>query len=319
MTAYYHRLIVSPFPFTLKESIHLMEVVCMKIEISSQPESFHKLFIHSLKVYSKTFFHVFWFSALISIITFLPRIIELSLKEDIFTTLPMTSWHQLWFLLIDLVCLIVFTAILWRIQCALKKQHETILDDLIRAIKKLPLIIVAAIIQMFVVALVGLIIFSLIFLLGSTTISNPFTSHIVVLLSENSRLILALRFISVLAVFVIIYLFFAFYFYLPLILTENKGVFAALKESVYLVWGNWWRTVVFQISPWIVYVFCLVLFRFGLHMNIHVFFVEPEHAFSWLDLIFQIILFLIFVPWFATILLVQLRDLETRKKLLPPK
>jgi hypothetical protein len=110
----------------------------------------------------------------------------------------------------------------------------------------------------------------------------------------------------------IFYIYYLFYFYLPLILTENEGAFSSLKKSAVLVWRNWWRTCVVQILPWACYLIFLVIVREAFKLNLHIYFIDNYSPTIGITCL-QILLFALFIPWPAATLLVQLRDLELRK------
>jgi hypothetical protein len=121
----------------------------------------------------------------------------------------------------------------------------------------------------------------------------------------------------ILPTILIVYIIFAFYFYLALILTENQRIISSLKRSAYLVWGNWWRVANLQLTPWLINLLCLLLIKKYLPVNIHLYFVSGAEPSTFLSTLLNIIIFAIFIPWFGATLLVQLRDLELRKKVLP--
>jgi hypothetical protein len=113
------------------------------------------------------------------------------------------------------------------------------------------------------------------------------------------------------------------YFYLPLIVVDNKGVLAALKSSHRLVWGNWWRTAtVVAVPMFIIMAFYGIL---GLVAGITGVGIavsgggeaEVQRSLETYTLISELAatLFSAFIgPLFAALLLVQLHDLELRRE-----
>ncbi len=265
------------------------------------PETIGQQFIRSLVLYFKALIHVFLFALVLSIIAFTPRITATLTGYDAFFDPSPFEPEKLIFLLIDIGSLILFTAMLWRIKCLIVKRHETVLEDFKTALKKTPFILVAVIIQALVFVLVNSMSLGLYLLAGENT-SLPALSYWII----GSTFIL--QFVA------ITYIYFLFYFYLALILTEDKNAFTALKKSAVLVWGNWWRTCIVQILPWICYFIVLVIIRQTFKINTYIYFFEPPPANpTFYSVLLQILLFAFFLPWPAATMLVQLRDLELRK------
>jgi hypothetical protein len=111
------------------------------------------------------------------------------------------------------------------------------------------------------------------------------------------------------------YLFIAMYFYLPIIVIEHQGIWASLRKSVRLVWKNWWRTFFVQMTPWLIYFICLLLLKYIVNLNISLFYIKTEQIPTLLSLCVQILVFALFLPWIASTLMIQLRDLELRRNL----
>ncbi|MDA8561932.1 hypothetical protein N9L02_02325 [Gammaproteobacteria bacterium] len=105
-----------------------------------------------------------------------------------------------------------------------------------------------------------------------------------------------------------LYLMFLPIFALPIILIENNGIFSSIKKSLYLIWGNWFKVFVLQITPLIVYFLTIVSIKSILCLYIYL----PDIS-NFLLLSIYVILMSIFMPFQASLLLLQLRDLELRK------
>lgn len=272
--------------------------------LAIRPESKGRTIIRGLVLYRQAFFHVFFLAILTSIATFIPRIWTLIVGQNIFLNIPQFSPYRLWLLLINLSSLVFFTALLWRIRCVVTNTHESINDDMKIALKKLIYIFVATLLQtLFIVAVSTFLLFIIFHIL----------SYKRAIITEDlffQMLMLCLF----LAQFIIIgFLFLAFYFYLPLILIENQGIIKSLLKSASLVWGNWWRTFWVQVTPWLVYFLVIILIRYATKLPLYIYFFPLEREPTLLATCVHVLLFAIFLPWFASNMLVQLRELELRK------
>ncbi|MHB1946687.1 MAG: hypothetical protein ACYCQI_01060 [Gammaproteobacteria bacterium] len=277
----------------------------MKVAISSQPERKSQLLLRSMNLYRLSFTHVFYLALTVSIIAFIPRLFTLMIGQDIFTGVALLNPRRLWLIVIDLGCLMLFTAIIWRIRCVITDAHESILDDIEVAIKKLPYIIVSSFLQFLLLYVVTFFFFVLAYFL-------IFHHNMPELLTIKDEIVSS----SILLVqfTLIMYIFFALYFYLPIIVIENKTILPSLRKSAFLVWSNWWKTFLVQITPWIAYLIIIIIINAITKLNLHVYFVPATQNQSWLATIVHIFLFALFIPFFATTMLVQLRDLELRKE-----
>lgn len=276
----------------------LREDDCMNYTPSTTPETTFQLLRRSWQLYCATFLKVFFLSLILSIIAFIPRIIALIAGRDVVANLPLLSPHQLWLLLIYIADLTLFMAILWRLQCVTTNAHEHLFDDVKTGFKKVPLIIAGALAQF------------LVFILVSITAIGV-NLYMVQQNLVSSKDILGILIIGLPAAFQFlfcVYAFYLLYFYFPIILTENEGAIASLIKSAKLVWGRWWKTFWTITIPWIIYVIVLILFvKFGFRMHVY-FYNLPTLTIS--STILHIIIFAIFIPWFAATSLVTLRDLE---------
>lgn len=105
-----------------------------------------------------------------------------------------------------------------------------------------------------------------------------------------------------------VYLFVAFFMIQPLILFDNKGSFAALKDSIMLVKGNWWRSFVILFLP----TFAVSNFLYWLIFAVYRF---PTQK-IWYVLIGCNMLIVTFLfPFIVACILVQFKDLKLRKQL----
>jgi hypothetical protein len=278
----------------------------MQVALATQPESIDRLVWRSLKLYVKGLPRVFFFSLVLSIIVFIPRLSALIYAKEFKLSLITQSTQVCWLILIEIGVLFIFTSMLWRIRCVLYQEHESIFSDMKIAIKKLPLVLAAAFIQIAFFAILMTIAFVFGFyltqyeMMASAVMQSQITFFAAALLALNF--------------WFIIYVYYLVIFYLPLILTEDKGIIASLKQSIFLVWSKWWRTFLFLLIPWFFYVVGLIIIRKMFNVDLHIYFIEPVIQSTWPAVITHILIFAIFVPWVASALLIQLRDLELRKK-----
>lgn len=274
----------------------------MQFTPAIKPETIMQQSIRSMRLYFKAFLHVFFFAFLLSIVVFIPRILTLFTNQDLYPT-TFFAWSNLLILLVDIGALILFTSMLWRIKCRITERHESFIDDLMVALKKTPQILVAVVIQVFVIILLNLA------ALGIYMLAEQHA-----LLTSEAKIYWLVSGVFFLQSIALLYLYFLFFFYLALILTEDQTAFSALKKSVMLVWKNWWRTFLVQCLPWLVYFILLIIIRDILHIDINLYFFQMPEV-TIMIVLLQLILFALFIPWPAATMLVQLRDLELRKNI----
>jgi len=274
----------------------------MQFAPATQPESNWDVIKRGWNLYNASFSHVFILALSLSVVAFLPRLVSFALGTNIVIALPPYSPHRLWFTLIDIVCLIFFTCIMWRIRCFVLGKHERITEDFNVAFHKWPLILVASIIQTLLYFILLITITSYFSYLAQTGIlfkTNP-VSICMVILPAAVQLLFN------------VYVFFLLLFYLPLIVTENSTIIGSLKRSAELVWRNWWRVFYVQTFPWFCYVLVIILIKVVTHFPIHLYFFQVNKA-TLSGLYTHLFIFGMFIPWWATSLIVQLHDLELRK------
>jgi len=281
----------------------------MRYKISTQPETTRQLIIRSLRLYGFAFSKVILLALALSITNFIPELLGFITNIDVFYTSSLLSSQRFGLLLAYVVSLLLFTAILWRIRCLIRHAHETVEDDLKIALKKIPSILIAVIVQAFI------------FILASLATVSFYTyllqHHGDFIFSTNRFLnFIMLLFFSLPFLFNI-FITVLFLFYLPLILTENMGVISSLKQSANLVWKKWWRTLLVQAIPLVCYLAILYVINRHTVIKIPVDFFLPGTPPTLLAVLIHLLLLALFIPWVAATLLVQLRDLELRKKLSP--
>ena len=266
------------------------------------PEQIHQQFNRSLKLYFKALSHVIFFALLFSIIVFIPRLTMLAFHQEMWPN-SILNWNSLLLLVVDIGALILFTSMLWRIKCRITGRHESFFDDLMMAVKKIPQILIAVLIQVLVFVLINTLVMGFYFLIKNHAV-----------LTNQKPVYALIGGTFLLEAFALIYIYFLFFFYLALILTEDQTALSALKKSVMLVWKNWWRTFCVQLLPWVTYFIVLLIIAMVFDIEINIYFFQSVNV-SFLIVLLQILLFAVFIPWPAATMLVQLRDLELRKNL----
>lgn len=278
----------------------------METILPSQPAGYKQLIKTSFALYQSSFTRIVVMALLLSIITFTPRLISIVIGQDLYLNMPLLSPYRLWLLAIDMAALIFFVAILWRMHCVTRGVHEPLIEDFSVGVKKVFYVLVASIIQYSILLAYAAIIISLQIIM---------LKYQYLLMQSQLSFILALSFMlgqTALLTYVTI----LFVFFIPIIAIENKGVIAAFERSMHLSWNHWWSILTIQLTPWICYLIILGLMRNILNLDIHIYFLDQGPHNEWATLI-HIIIFALFIPWVASLLLIQLNDIELRKKMVP--
>lgn len=268
-----------------------------------KPSSYSGLMQKSFDLYQSSLRGVFLLSLILSIIVFIPRMVSYYVGIDVFSEGAGYSSVQLWLVFIDLAAIVFLISIFYRLNCEIGHKHENYSEDLLVGVYRVLLVLAAAVVQTIVMVGVGLLIYQIqMFLYEYEIISTTSwwgSIGLAVFFSSMSLLIL--------------YIYTLFIFYLPIISVETRAVFRALLLSAKLVWNHWWRVFSLQITPWFAYVFALIFLRM-IGLDIHIYFVEGNQS-TVMALIANILLLTLYIPWAASLLLVQLKDQELRLKL----
>ncbi|RDI46545.1 DUF7847 domain-containing protein [Aquicella lusitana] len=276
----------------------------MDTMLPSQPESYRPLINRSFRLYRASFSKVIWPALILSIVIFIPRLISVIVGQDILATLPAFSPYRLWQILINLVALMLFIAIMWHMYCEARGLHEPLVEDIGKGIRKAVSVFIATIIQS-----------AILFGIAAIMLGIQILLHQYNLLFANNWVGIIATSIAFIGQFVLLlYVSVLFIFLVPLIAIEDKGILVALERSVLLAWNHWWRVFSVQLTPWISYIILLFLIRFGLGINIHIFFLQDVPHTIWTSLL-HLLIFALFIPWVAALLLVQIKDLELRHEL----
>ncbi len=280
----------------------------MDTRLQTQPESYRQTISRSLMLYRLSFGKIAIFAFLLSCVVFIPRVISDILGRDLYNQANLLSWDRIWLFILDISSLVFFIAILWHMYCVLLRINEPMLQDLQTGLKKVLSVFVAAFIQCLLVSMVALLAFGIIMLLikmdllfNRSLIGTLFTTAVFF-----GQMIL------------ILYTSTLFFFIIPLIAIENKGIIKALEKSVSLVWNHAWRVFSTQITPWATYIAILIVLKYLVSIDVHIFF-TTKNTHSYSSTIINIVLFTLFIPWVAALSLSQLKDLELRKSLAQTK
>jgi hypothetical protein len=270
--------------------------------IPATPASHRELLRRSFTLYRVSFTRVFWLALLLSLAVFAPRLVAYFIGKKFFADLAPFSPQRLWFVLIELISMLLMVGIFWHINGVLHQHKERLMADIRVGLRKVLWVFIATIIHSAIVLTVASLIYILlIFLFEYRLISVANTWTLIFSIFVFFGQFLLLLYVTTLFIFLV-----------PLIAIENKGIFPAIEKSVALVWNHWWRVFSLQIIPWISYLAFLIVLRYVFLINIHIYFVK-EGNLSLPLILLHIIIFALFVPWVAALNLLQLKDLEQRK------
>lgn len=271
--------------------------------LPKHPMAYRQIITTSIKLYKKSFTKVILLSFLLAITVFIPRFLTILVGQDMYLQVSPLSPHRSWFILIDLVSLIFFIGILWHMHCLAVRKHEPLMEDVYVGLKKVIYVSIASLIHSAIMFAVIAIVFGMQILLHANDFSINFDLVTILWIS----ILFFCQFL------LIAYISTLFIFYLPIIAIEGLGVLKGLEKSVLLVWNHWWRTISVQATPWLCYALLLVILKFFFRIDIHIYFFDHQSHPLWVSIL-NLIIFACFIPWVAAVLLVQLNDLELRRK-----
>lgn len=273
--------------------------------LSTRPELISAILARSFRLYRAEFLRVFLLSLAGTIFLFGPQIFVLAHEYDsMLFDQPRTAAIKIMVLLIcDLLWFIYLSAIIWHVYQSVQAAPTRTAQAILIGIKKLPQTVM------------GLIIGWLLMVLSSM----PGVVLMFYLIDKKFLFVhdMLSIFISAASIFLQIlpctYVFVLLVFYLPLIINEDKNVFTALRHSITLVWKNWWRTFWILVIPWLV-------FAIGV-LSIEVFFRWIKNTYGVqipvsgyiLKTSVEAIVFTLLLPWFASVIIIQLHDLKLQK------
>jgi hypothetical protein len=269
---------------------------------SKTPETYSALFKRSFLLYRYVLKSTLIFAILVATILYLPQLIADAAGQGAAVT-SMTQNREVILNIAMYVSFLWFlAAILWCINCIERKKHKNFIDDIEMAGKRILYVLGAAI---------------LIFLIGSVA---GFISYLLYTIFNYLDLYSYNKYISACLWFIVlgaqvgfsVCVAMLFYFYFPLIVIENDGIFLALKTSVNLVRGRIWRTLCLQLTPWVFYFLTILIIKVVFQINLHIYFLPSDQPTLYITVL-NILLLAFFIPWGSAMTLVQLRDLELRK------
>ena len=273
--------------------------------LPSEPSNYSQIMSRSFVLYRKSFSKIILLSVLVSVTAFFPRIMYIILGQNMFSNFAPFSPYRLFMLLINLIALLFFIGIIWHMHCVIRKVREPFIEDVSVGIKKMIYALIATIIQNLLVVTSAMMLFGFQVLLHQ--------NH---LLFANTFLGIVLTGIVFIGqACIVIYIATLFIFLIPLIAVENKGIIGSLQRSALLVWNHWWRVFSVQITPWIVYAILFFIIRNIFDINTQLHMTKSFFGMGYWSTLIHIVLFALFIPWFAALLLIQLNDLELRHQL----
>jgi hypothetical protein len=275
----------------------------METLLPSRPESWSALIKRSLKLYSAGFVKAMPFALLMAIMVFVPRLMAIYTGNPALIAY-LTDPQNLLLILVDLASIAFFIAIVWHLHCVIIDKHEPLIEDMTKGLRKVLLVFIAGIIQS------ALFVAAIFLALGVQILMAQQPDFWM-----NSSIGFFLAWVLFTAQFLLIfYVATLFIFLVPIIAIENKGILTALERSVLLVWNHWWRTITLQATPWICFFLTLTLLRALTGIPFSIYFVSQTNTDVWVIFI-QMLLFAIYIPWVASLLIVQLKDLELRNRM----
>jgi hypothetical protein len=253
-------------------------------KLASQPQSIKQILSDSFRLYKVAFIRLVFWALVAGIISVLSQLITSTNNiENAVQQSSYTNYHLLLQpLLIIVLSLVPFSAMIFDIHQTMQGSKPTIKTAFLTAVRKwLPLIgaMVVNFIIMFIVAVVA---------------------YFLMMISK----FVALLFAAAVAIYLLVSLF----AWQPLIVSENQRVFQAFKNSFKIVKSNWWRTFAILLIPGLVV--CFINFILGFTFDV----LDPNKAHAIWQLVITAIVSMLFMPWLYGILLLQIHNLELRKK-----
>jgi hypothetical protein len=275
--------------------------------LPSRPSTYLEIIKLSLKLYRLSFAKVILLSLLFSITAFIPRLITDFKGRGYFAKFQPFSLIDLWIILLNLFLLMLFIGILWHVHCIIYKIREPIVEDVIVGLKKVLQVFIASV-------MISIILFALhVIIFGTQVLLHQYN----LLFTTNPLGVLVTTLVFLAQIFLLLYFSILFIFVIPIIAIENKSILSAIDRSISLVWNHWWRVVSVQFTPLLCYfILRLIIELTGIETLIHF---QSLKSCLLCFAIFHIIIFALFIPWIAAILLVQLNDLELRNKIVNGK
>ncbi len=272
--------------------------------LPSEPQTISQNIYDTFRVWSKSFFATLPFMIFLCI--------AVSFTSFFATYIPSKiSLKLLWLICACFIIIlyVIYAAIYHRIYSIIYNKKDSLIYAFYVGIKKFIFLIIATFVTLFVLALLVIAIsipFFIIFYLLSYHMPDIWPLH-QMLLKPRLELLA-----SVTAVFAYIYAAVLLMFYFPLIIVDNLNPFVAFSKSVYLVWGNWWRTAIIIGVMYAIIPICLYLIEWYLVYHLGANYLSTLQQWILSDIL-QNIISIFYVPLFVSAVLVVLHDLKIRK------
>ena len=188
-------------------------------------------------------------------------------------------------------------------------KQDSLIYALYVGIKKFIFLIIATFVTVFVLALLVIAIsipFFIIFYLLSYSLPDIWPLHQIMLKPRLELLAL------VTAVCAYIYAAVLLMFYFPLIIVDNLNPFIAFSKSIYLVWGNWWRTAIIIGVMYAIIPMCLYFIEWYVVYHLAANYLSALNKWILSDFL-QSLISIFYVPLFVSAVLVVMHDLKIRK------
>lgn len=272
--------------------------------LAPNPRGYQALMAASFRLYRASFKRVILMSLVLAFIVLIPRFLSDIIGEDLIVTLPLLDPHRLWLMLVDFGAFLFFIAILWHMHCELVNKNEPFTDDLQMGVKKFFFAVIATAIACMLGLAATLIIYSF-----QLYHNQPLSLAGVGVIGQ-----LGIGLLLFIQGLLTLYISLLFLFITPLIATEDSHILQAIAKSVLLSYRHPFRILFLQLTPWAFFTLILSIFStFG--FNIHLFFMETTaHTIG--GTLVNLILLALFLPWIGALLLLQLHDLELRRKMI---
>ncbi len=284
--------------------------------LPSEPQSIFQLIRNIYHVFIKSFISVLPLMILmciaITILSFFANSATFHLQSGIFNLSNKSI------VIFDLICFfvvfIIYGAIYFRTYNIIYDRPASFWSALYIGIKKVIPVLIAAIITLFVLALIVLAICVPFFIaLHFMTMNLPTIWPFQQILAGPRIEIFALITIVLAYFFAAVLLL----FYFALIVVDNLNPFVAFTRSCYLVWGHWWHAA--SIVGILYFIFPPLLFLLQWYF---VYYLPAPHLTAlntWIAAIsVQNLVSLFYVPIYISAVLVMLHDLKIRKHVAVP-
>ena len=109
----------------------------METILPTHPERSLRLFKRSFMLSGASFTRVFLLAFVLSIIVFSPRLLSIYTGHDWLREIHPVRLSGLWVWALNLLCLTLFIAMIWRIHCVDRGFHEPLAEDFRKGLKKI--------------------------------------------------------------------------------------------------------------------------------------------------------------------------------------